>query len=247
MVKLSHSFMSFLQRVRILGVLLGLAGAVPSAVFAQSGYVPNGLEYAPAGYLPGDQTRPAIALTPTGGLLVWQDNITDGDGLGISAQALDGTFSPTFGVLHINQITAGDQERPAVTILNNGGKVVVWQGGQQSFQHIYARFLTSSNTFINANDIMVNTDTNHYQASAGIAPLANGNAVVVWASYGQDNADGMEGVYAQVFSPTGQKQLTGGDLLVNQFTRSTSARPPSPPFPTAISSLSGFRRRRTPR
>src|SRR5580704_11761306 len=120
MLNLEHSFMSFLQRVRFMGVLLGLAGAVPSTVFAQSGYVPNGLEYPPAGFLPGDQTRPAIALTPTNGFLVWQDNITDGDGLGISAQALDGTFSPVFGVLRINQIGAGDQERPQVAILNNG-------------------------------------------------------------------------------------------------------------------------------
>jgi hypothetical protein len=213
-----------------LGVLLGLAGAVPSTVFAQSGYVPNGSEYAPAGYLPGDQTRPAIAVTPTNGLLVWQDNITDGDGLGISAQALDGTLSPAFGVLHINQITAGDQERPAVAILSNGGKVVVWQGGQESFQHIYARFLTSSNTFINANDLMVNTDTNHYQANAAIAPLANSNAVVVWASYGQDNADGMQGVYAQVVSPTGQMQLSG-DLLVNQFTPFNQRTPAVAAFP----------------
>jgi hypothetical protein len=223
--------MSFLQRVRILGVLLGLAGAVPSAIFAQSGYVPNGVEYPPAGFLPGDQTHPALALTQTNGFLVWQDNITDGDGLGISAQALDGTFSPTFGVIHINQITAADQERPQVAILNNGGKAVVWQGGKQSFQHIYARLLTSSNTFVNANDIMVNTDTNHYQANAAIAPLANGYAVVAWASYGQDNADGFQGVYAQILSPTGQKQLGGGDLLVNQFTPFNQRTPAVAAFP----------------
>ena len=231
MLNLKHSFMSFLQRVRFMGVLLGLAGAVPAAVFAQSGYVPNGLEYAPAGFLPGDQTRPAVALTPTSGFLVWQDNITDGDGLGISAQALDGTFSPTFGVIHINQITAGDQERPQVAILNNGGKAVVWQGGKQSFQHIYARFLTSSNTFINTNDLMVNTDTNHYQANAAIAPLANGYAVVAWASYGQDNADGFQGVYAQILSPTGQKQLGGGDLPVNQSTPFNQRTPAVAAFP----------------
>jgi hypothetical protein len=223
--------MSFLQRVRIMGVLLGLAGAVPSTIFAQSGYVPNGTEYAPAGFLPGDQTRPAVALTPTSGFVVWQDNITDGDGLGISAQALDGTYSPTFGVLRINSIGAGDQERPGVAILNNGNKAVVWQGGQQSFQHIYARFLTASNTFINTNDLMVNTDTNHYQANAAIAPLANGNAVVTWASFGQDNADGLQGVYAQILSPTGQKQLTGGDLLVNQFTPWNQRTPAVAAFP----------------
>jgi hypothetical protein len=222
--------MSFLQRVRYMGVLLGLAGAVPSTIFAQSGYLPNGVEYAPAGFLPGDQTRASVALTPTNGFVVWQDNITDGDGLGISAQALDGTLSPVFGVLRINQIGAGDQERPQVAILNNGGKAVIWQGGKASFQHIYARFLTSSNTFVNTNDIMVNTDTNHYQANAAIAPLANGYAVAAWASYGQDNADGFQGVYAQVFSPTGQKQLAN-DLPVNQFTPFNQRTPAVAAFP----------------
>jgi hypothetical protein len=222
--------MSFLQRVRIMGVLLGLASAVPSTVFAQSGYVTNGVEYAPAGFLPGDQTHPAIAITQTNGFLVWQDNITDGSGLGISAQALDGTYSPTFGVLHINQITAGDQERPGVAILGGGGKVVVWQGGQESFQHIYACFLTTSNTFVNTNDIMVNTDTNHYQANAAVAPLANGNAAVVWASYGQDYSDGFQGVYAQIFTPAGQKLLTN-DMLVNQFVPFNQRTPAVAAFP----------------
>ncbi len=223
--------MSFLQRVRIMGVLLGLASsAVPFTIFAQSGYVTNGLEYPPADFLPGDQTRPAIAITQTNGFLVWQDNITDGSGLGISAQALDGTYSPSFGVLHINQTTAGDQERPQVAMFANGGTVVVWQGGQQSFQHIYARFLTTSNTFINTNDVMVNTDTNHFQVNAAVAPLANGNAAVVWASYGQDNPDGYQGVYAQVVTPTGQKLLTN-DLLVNQFTPFNQRTPAVAAFP----------------
>jgi hypothetical protein len=213
-----------------MGVLLGFAGAVPSTIFAQSGYVTNGVEYPPAGFLPGDQTHPAIAITQTNGFIVWEDNITDGNGLGISAQALDGTYSPTFGVLHINQITSGDQERPQVAILGNGGKIIVWQGGQQSFQHIYASCLTTSNTFVNTNDIMVNTDTNHYQANAAVAPLANGYAAVVWASYGQDNADGFQGIYAQILSPTGQKQLTG-DLPVNQFTPFNQRTPAVAAFP----------------
>ena len=219
MLNLNQSFMSFLQRVRIMGVLLGLAGAVPASLFAQSGYLPNGVEYAPAGYLPGDQTHPAIAITPTNGFLVWQDNITDGDGLGISAQALDGTYSPNFGVFHLNRITAGDQERPQVAILNNGEKAVVWQGGTGGFQHIYACFLTPSNTFLNTNDIMA--QFGHQPLSDQCrhrSALANGNAVVTWASSGQYNAANLQGVYAQVFSPAGQPQLAGGDLPVNQFT-----------------------------
>ena len=117
-----------------------------------------------------------------------------------------------------------------MAILGNGSKVVVWQGGAQSFQHIYAKLLTSSNTFVNTNDIMVNTDTNHYQANAAMAALANGNAVTVWASYGQDNADGFQGVYAQILSPTGQK-LLAGDLLVNQFTPYNQRTPAVGTFP----------------
>jgi hypothetical protein len=212
-----ENFMSPLQRVRCTLGVLGLILAVPALAFAQSGYVTNGVEYPPAGILPGEQTHPDVSLTSLGGLLVWQDNITDGDGYGISAQLLDATFSPTFGIIHINQLTAGDQEQPRAAILGNGGKMVVWQGGKQGFQHIYARFLTSSNTFI-GNDVMINSVTNKYQVNPAVAALADGYAAVVWGSFGQDNADGLQGVYLQIVSPTGQAQLAGGDAQVNQYT-----------------------------
>ena len=69
-----------LQRVRFMGVLLGLKPVPFSSPFLHSPVgVPNALEFAPAGFLPGDQTRPSVALTPTSGFVVWQDNITDGD------------------------------------------------------------------------------------------------------------------------------------------------------------------------
>ena len=48
-----------------------------------------GVEYAIAGSLPGDQVFPQLSLKTSGGYIVWQDNITDGSGLGISAQRLD--------------------------------------------------------------------------------------------------------------------------------------------------------------
>jgi hypothetical protein len=217
MLNLFESFMLFRKRFCFVLGVVGLAAVIPDQGYAQSGYVTNGGEYAPAGYLPGDQINPDVALTATSGFVVWEDNITDGDGEGISGQALDATLSPTFGTFRINQIGAGEQEHPRVAILANGGKAVVWQGGQPSFQHVYARFLTSSNTFTGANDVMVNTDTNHFQDHPAVAALANSNAVVVWDSYGQDYSDGLQGVYAQILSPTGQKILTG-DLLVNQFT-----------------------------
>ena len=80
--------LSFLSRVTLLGGLL--VAALPSLVIAQSGYVTNGLEYPITGLLPGDQLYPSVAFGSTNGYLVWQDNITDGNGLGISGASLPG-------------------------------------------------------------------------------------------------------------------------------------------------------------
>ena len=211
--------MLLLQRAcKLLGGL-GLAFALPALVYGQpinstNYYASQAGEYTPAGSLAGDQTYSSVSLNTAGGFLVWEDNVTDGDGLGISAVQLDNTFSAKLGNFRVNQQGAKDQEHPQVTLLPNGGAAFVWQSGPQSFQHIIARFLSSSNLWITG-DITVNTATN-YQANAAIAALTNGNVIVTWASYGQDNADGFQGVYAQILSPTGVK--VGGEFRVNQFT-----------------------------
>ncbi len=230
MLKLRENLMSPLQRVcKTLGIL-GLTLAFPAMVSAQSGsgYVTNGIEYAPAGALPGDQIDASISLNTSGGYLVWADNITDGSGFGISAVRLDSTFSPTLSNFRINQQGTNDQERPQVTLLKGGGAAIVWQGGKQSFQHIYAAFLSVSNTFV-ARDVPVNVATN-YQSNPGIATLTNGTVVMVWASRGQDNADGMQGVYGRLFTATGTP--LGGEIPVNQF-NSWNQRTP------AVAALSG--------
>jgi hypothetical protein len=215
--------MSPLQCVcKTLGIL-SLIVALPTMVSARtsSGYVTNGVEYAPAGSLPGDQIYSAISLNKSGGYLVWEDNITDGDGYGVSAVRLDSTFSPMMANFRINLQATGDQEQPRVALLNNGGAAIVWQGGQRSFQHIYAAFLSASNIFV-ARDVPVNVATN-YQSNPVIATLTNGNVVVAWASRGQDNADGLLGVYARLFNSVGTN--LGGEFLVNQYTPGNQRTP----------------------
>ena len=195
-----------------------LAVAAPAVVLGQTkSYITNGVEYAVAGSLPGDQTHPSLAINTTGGYIVWEDNRTDGDGLGISAQQLGRTLSGTFSSFRVNVIGAGDQERPQVALLSSGGAVFVWQGGQRSYQHIYARFLSAGGTWvIPTNDVLVNTFTNNFQVNPAVAVLANGNVVVTWGSFNEFSGNSLQDVYAQVLSPVGQK--IGGELLVNQFT-----------------------------
>jgi hypothetical protein len=197
---------------------LGLAACLGAPILASSQtnyYGTNGVEYAVIGSLPGDQVFPDAAISPSGGFVVWQDNATDGDSWGVSARRLDATLSGTLGTFRVNAQGVGSQENAKVALLKNGGAVFVWQGGRLGYQHVYARFLTPTNTFLTTNDLMVNTFTNNFQINPAVAVLNNSNVVVVWASLNQASTNSMQDVYGQLFSPVGQK--IGGEFLINQF------------------------------
>ncbi len=188
---------------------------VPAMVLGQTSFTPQAGEYPIAGSLPGDQVFPDVSVKGNVGYIVWQDYYSDSSGLGISARKLDSNLSGSFAPFPVAQNGAGDQENARVTMLNNGGAAFVWQGGAQSFQNIYIRFLSPTNTWITG-DIRVNTFTNSGRLLPAVATLANGNVVVVWASINQAATNSMQDIYGQLLSPTGQK--IGGEFLVNQFT-----------------------------
>jgi hypothetical protein len=214
----SHTLLMLLSFARKAAVCLcqGLFLVIPAAVFAQTNsYTTNGTEYAIAGSLPGDQVWPDIAAGTAGGFEVWQDNATDGSGWGVSARRLDGTLSGTLSPFRVNVTGTNDQENARVALLKNGGAVFVWQGGVEGFQHIFARFLSPTNTWLTTTDVMVSVPANNFQINPAVAVLNNSNIVVVWASYDQAGSNSMQDVYGQIFSPAGQK--IGTNFLVNQF------------------------------
>ncbi len=189
-------------------------------LFAQGGFTRLAGEYSLSGALPGDQTRPALAFGPTGGYVVWQDNVTDGDGLGISAQRLNDNLSGTLAPFRVNERAAGHQEFPQAAVLPNGGAVFVWQGGALGFQKIYARFLNANGTFATG-DILVGTDTNQPSLQPTVAVLAGGDVVVAWSRM---EADGhLQGICAQRLASAGA--LLGGEWVVNQATLYNQTRP----------------------
>jgi hypothetical protein len=209
----------------------GLFLVFPAAVFAQTNYyATNGTEYAVVGSLPGDQVWPDVAVNTNGGFVVWQDNATDGSGWGVSAMRLDDTLSGALSAFRVNVQGANDQENARVALLKNGGAVFVWQGGVEGYQHIYARFLTPTNTWLTATDEVVSVPTNNFQINPAVAVLTNGNVVVVWSSFDEFGANSLQDVYGQIFSPAGQK--IGGEFLVNQFTSYNQRTP-------AIAALAG--------
>lgn len=193
-------------------VCCGLA-AFPLLAGGQS-FVPQAGEYLINGSQPGDQSFPQIAARSTGGYIVWQDNLIDGNGFGIGARRLDNYFDPSFASFRVNQQILGDQEKPQITLLNNGGAAIVWQGGRPGFQNIYARCLTGAGTFTTTNDIRVNTYTNGQQLAPVVATLTNGTVAVAWSSAGQDGS--MQGVFARLMDAAGQ--MIGPAFQVNEFT-----------------------------
>jgi hypothetical protein len=203
------SRLAFASRASFLSLMFGLS--LPG--FGQNSYSPQAGQFAVAGTLPGEQNFPDVSINEGGGYVVWQDNYTDGDGLGISAQRLNANLSGTLNTFRVNEQGAGDQENPKVALLRNGGAVFVWQGGRYGFQHIYARFLSADGTF-STGDLLVNSYTENQQINPAVAILSDGGVLVVWSSYGQDGS--LQGVYGRRFSSTGES--LGDEFRVNQTT-----------------------------
>jgi hypothetical protein len=212
----TKSFM-LLSFTRKIALCCGLVVGIPGVVFGQTSYyTTNGTEWAIVGSLPGDQVFPDAAVNTTGGFVVWQDNATDGNGWGVSARRVDSTLSGTLSTFRVNVQGTNDQENARVALLKNGGAVFVWQGGKEGYQHIFARFLNSSNIFLTTTDVVVSTFTNNFQINPAVTVLNNSNVVVVWASFDQAGSNSLQDVYGQILSPTGQ--TIGTNFLINQFT-----------------------------
>lgn len=192
-----------------------VAAVFPTVAQAQNGFVAQGAEYKVAGTIAGEQVYPHSSIKTTGGYVVWQDNITDGDGYGLSARKIDGSFSGMFSSFRVNVDGAKDQERPQVTMLNDGGAIFVWQGGRQSFQNIYGRVRNAAGVWATG-DMLISSSTNHFQRDAALTTLSGGNVVVVYSSYNQAASGSMQDVFAQILTPGGAK--SGSEFLINTTT-----------------------------
>jgi hypothetical protein len=186
---------------------------------AETPFVPQGGEYPVIGSLPGDQVFPQMAVNRSGGYVVWQDNVTDGDGLGISARQINSSLSGSLGVFRVNQQGAGDQLNPKIALLKDGGSVIAWQGSAGA-SHIYARFLAANGTFATG-DVLVNTYLQNSQIDPVVAGLADGNVVIAWSSYMQDGD--LYGIFGQRFSASGQK--IGAEFQINRSTQNNQRSP----------------------
>ena len=218
----SKGVMPSLQCERSAILLCGLGLALATAVCAQ-GVGRDGEEFDLSGPRGGDQSVPQIALGPTVGYVVWQDNGIDGpnNSFGIAARRFNpetGVWAPVF---RANQTLAGPQENPQVALLRSGGAAFVWQGGRLGSQDIYFRTHVPGKGFVPKTDLRVNTFTRGQQGTPVIACLTNGNLAVAWSSLHQDGH--LQGVYGRVLTPGGK--FLSAAFRVNQFTGNNQRDP----------------------
>lgn len=214
--------MCVMTRARNCFGMAGLAWTLSMTGTAQTVLPPQGGEYAIVGRMVGDQLHPHLAVSASGGFLVWEENTGENGALMVLGEPLTGRFTGAGSgtIMPVSLGVAEDSQNAQTALLHEGGKVVVWQGGKVGFQKIYARFITADNQFATA-PMQVNTFTNNEQSDPVVAVLGDGSVFVAWTSVGQDGD--RAGVFARRLTAAGQ--FSGAEFRVNQYTEGNQRNP----------------------
>ena len=196
-------------------------------------------------YVASDQSEQQITALADGGWVVtWNSDGQDGSGYGVYQQAYNADGAALGSEIRVNTFVTGDQVRPQIAALADGGWVVTWTSGADqdgSQRGIYQQVYNADGT-VNGAEVRVNSFVAGDQYMPQITALADGGWVVTWTSMSEDgtqssvcqqayNGDGSpRGVEARVnaFSPyTPEHQttaLSGGGWVVTWITTSGRLR-----------------------
>ncbi|MBC1236717.1 putative Ig domain-containing protein [Nostoc sp. 2RC] len=186
-------------------------------IYAQrynSAGIPQGNEFQINTSTSGDQINPTVAIDSTGDFVIsWQSQ--DESGNGIYAQRYNSAGVAQGGEFKVNTSSNGEQINPTIAMDADGDFVISWQSKDQdgSGYGIYAQRYNSAGV-AQGNEFRVNTYTIDHQSNPSIAMDADGDFVISWQSYYQDNS--YYGIYAQRYNSAGVAQ--GGEFKVNTYT-----------------------------
>ncbi len=160
-----------------------------------------------------NQERPtATSLADGGFVVVWESKNANGSGKGVFGQQFDASGDAVGAEFQANTYTAGNQERPTVTGLSDGGYLVAWVSANQDGDKkgvFGQRFDADGNP--DGSEVQINDYTAGDQKEVTVTELQDGSVVVAWESVGQDGSS--KGVFAHQFSAdsTDSHTFTGGD------------------------------------
>ncbi len=185
--------------------------ATGNHVEASPRFSPEGTQYQVAGSAIGDQLSPSISFRKTGGWIAWHDNVTDGEGFGVSVRRLTGQLTG-MSSFRVNQRSEGDQENVQILQMSDGGALVVWQGGVKGRQSIMGRVIKADGRFAGDEFPISSEGLDHREPSVAINP--SGSFLVTWTADGVDGD--LAAIQSRLLSPSGEPVTEVSRL--NQFT-----------------------------
>ncbi len=195
-------------------------------IFAQrydAAGVPQGAEFPVNTFTLVSQDLPSVAMDADGDFLVAWAGRGLGDVDGVFAQRFDATGTPQGSEFRVNTFTTGEQTWPAVAMDADGDFVVTWAGnGAGDSYGIFARRFDAA-AVPQGPEFLVNGFATGNQRFPAAAMDADGDFVVAWTSYGQDDPgspiDG--GVFARRYDAAGAAQ--GSEFQVNATSAGTQS------------------------
>ncbi len=183
------------------------------------------------------QDESDVAIDEDGNfVVVWQSELQDGSSWGIYAQRFDAAGNAVGSEFRVNSYTSNDQIDPAVAMDDDGDFVVVWSSLLQdgSGYGVYGQRFNANGKAQGA-EFRANEYTQGYQYQPDVSMDPEGNYVVTWASFGQDDnpSDNSTltdyGIYAHMYNADGSEfEVDGtdvGEFRVNSETDGTQTAP----------------------
>ncbi len=180
----------------------------------------------------GDQGGAQVTALPDGGfVVVWMSKdpgtpvpVDDGEGgfyyetpydPSIQGQVYGADGLAVGSQFQINSNNNDEQSSPSITVLADGGFVVVWESkGQDGSGSAVCGQRYDASGLASGSEFTVNTTTVADQGDPSVTALDDGGFVVTWFSQGQDG-DGA-GLYGQQYRANGQ--AVGDEFRINQTT-----------------------------
>ncbi|CAO3433711.1 beta strand repeat-containing protein [Azospirillum endophyticum] len=131
-------------------------------------------------YTAGDQGDASIASLSDGGWVVtWHSTGQDGSGIGVYGQIFNADGTRRGGERLMTQVVAGDQYRPSVTGLADGGFVVAWGSAGGGGYALYGQRFLADGTPVTGQFQISEAITGNTEWSQ-LAARPDGGFVVVW-------------------------------------------------------------------
>ena len=194
-------------------------------VFAQrfdSSGTPVGSEFQVNTLTASEQRNPAAAFDGAGNFVVAWDHADDGSYAGIFARRYDSSGVAQGSEFQVNTFTGNDQLNPDIAHAG-AGFVIVWSSfaGDGSGGGVFSQRFDDAGV-PQGTEFVVNTYTTGGQGDAHVAASADGNFVVVWAGYNNQDGSGF-GIFGQRYSSAASP--IGSEFQVNAYTAGNQVRP----------------------